>query len=123
MVLLTNQRLKLTNERTHSPMIHMMSHFLVPALVARLFYAGDWRRAYLLMLATMVVDFDHLVAIPIYDATRCSIGFHPLHQPWFILIYCLLCIHKKTRLFGIGLLIHMLLDSIDCQVTNGVWIQ
>ena len=123
MVLLTKQRLKLTNERTHSPMIHMILHFLVPALVARLLYANVWQRAYLLMLATILVDLDHLVATPIYDATRCSIGFHPLHQPWFILIYCLLCIHKKTRLIGIGLLIHMLLDSVDCQMTNGIWIQ
>ena len=123
MVLLEKQKLKTSNECKNSIMIHMMLHFLVPALVARLFYADIWWRAYLLMLATMVVDLDHLVATPIYDATRCSIGFHPLHQPWFILIYCLLCTHKNTRLFGIGLLIHMLLDSIDCQVTNGVWIQ
>lgn len=123
MVLLTKQRLETSNECKGSPMIHMILHFLVPALVARLLYANVWQRAYLLMLATMLVDLDHLVATPIYDATRRSIGFHPLQQPWFILIYCLLCIHKKTRLIGIGLLIHMLLDSVDCQMTNGIWIQ
>ena len=26
-----------------------------------------------------VVDLDHLLAEPVYDAARCSIGFHPLH--------------------------------------------
>ena len=28
---------------------------------------------------------------------------------------------KKTRLLGTGLCIHIALDSIDCQVTNGIW--
>lgn len=73
------------------------------------------------MMATMVVDLDHLLANPIYDPNRCSIGFHPLHQMWFIALYCLLCFFPKSRLIGLGLVTHMLLDSIDCQVNNGVW--
>ena len=36
-------------------------------------------------------------------------------------LYSLLLIPKKTRLLGIGLCIHIALDSIDCQVTNGIW--
>jgi hypothetical protein len=74
------------------------------------------------MVATMVVDLDHLVANPIYDPSRCSIGFHPLHQPAFILLYAVLCLLPKTRIIGIGLVLHMALDTIDCQVTNGLWI-
>ena len=81
-----------------------------------------WQVAYLILIATMVVDIDHLLANPIYDPNRCSIGFHPLHQPGFIGLYLLLCFIPKTRLIGLGLTIHMLLDSIDCQVTNGIWI-
>ncbi len=73
------------------------------------------------MIATMLVDLDHLVATPIYEMNRCSIGFHPLHRVWFILLYIALCFIPKTRLVGIGLTIHMALDAIDCQVTNGVW--
>ncbi len=73
------------------------------------------------MMATMLVDLDHLLANPIYDAGRCSIGFHPLHGLVPMMIYCLLCLLPKTRYVGIGLMIHMLLDSIDCQVTGGVW--
>ncbi len=69
----------------------------------------------------MLVDIDHLFANPIYDPNRCSIGFHPLHQLGFIIFYGLLCIAPKTRLIGLGLTIHMALDSIDCQLTNGVW--
>ncbi len=73
------------------------------------------------MMATMLIDLDHLLANPIYDATRCSIGFHPLHTLFPIIIYLVACFIPKTRYIGIGLIIHMLLDSIDCQMTNGIW--
>ena len=103
-------------------MIHLLLHFLAPLLVANAFFRSRWKYAYLLMMATMVVDLDHLVANPIYDPNRCSIGFHPLHQPAFIALYLVLCLFPKTRIIGIGLVLHMALDAIDCQVTNGLWI-
>jgi Family of unknown function (DUF6122) len=103
-------------------MFHLFLHFLVPALVAGIFFRATWRVAFFVMIATMLVDVDHLLAIPVYDPGRCSIGFHPLHQPWFIVSYLVLCFIPKTRLLGLGLSLHMALDSIDCQVTNGVWI-
>ena len=103
-------------------MFHLVLHFVVPALITGLFYRKIWKVAYLVMIATMLVDIDHLFANPIYDPNRCSIGFHPLHQLWFIALYIALCFVPKTRLVGLGLSIHMALDAIDCQVTNGVWI-
>ena len=103
-------------------MFHLALHFVIPAIVVGLFFRQRWQMAYLLLMATMLVDLDHLLANPIYDASRCSIGFHPLHQPWFIGLYSVLCLAPKTRLIGVGLMIHMVLDSIDCQYTNGVWI-
>ncbi|MBT3672413.1 MAG: hypothetical protein HOE58_10250 [Porticoccaceae bacterium] len=103
-------------------MFHLALHFVIPAIVAGLFFRQRWQMAYLLMMVTMLVDLDHLIANPMYDAGRCSIGFHPLHQPWFIGLYSVLCLAPKTRLIGVGLMIHMVLDSIDCQVTNGIWI-
>ena len=103
-------------------MIHIVLHFLIPAFVARIFFPRHWVNAYLIMVATMLVDLDHLIASPIYNPDRCSIGFHPLHQPWFVALYFLLCFVPKTRLIGIGLIIHMGLDAIDCQMTSGVWI-
>ncbi len=69
----------------------------------------------------MLVDLDHLLADPVYHPGRCSIGFHPLHEPVMIGVYLLLTLPQKTRFVGIGLLIHMGLDSIDCQLTSGVW--
>jgi hypothetical protein len=103
-------------------MFHLALHFLVPAVVAGLFFRKNWKLAYFLMIATMLVDIDHLFANPLYDPNRCSIGFHPLHEIWFIVLYVMLCFVPKVRLIGIGLSIHMALDAIDCQVTNGVWI-
>jgi hypothetical protein len=73
------------------------------------------------MVAALLVDVDHLLAVPIYDAGRCSIGFHPLHKIWFIALYVILCFVPKVRVLGFGLVIHMALDSIDCQATNGIW--
>ncbi|MEM8497455.1 MAG: DUF6122 family protein [Pseudomonadota bacterium] len=103
-------------------MTHMVLHFVVPAIVAVVFFRKNWKPAYLIMIATMLVDVDHLLANPIYDPQRCSIGFHPLHKLWFVIFYVVLCFLAKTRLLGLGLSIHMALDAIDCQVTNGVWI-
>ncbi len=66
------------------------------------------------MTLTIVVDLDHLIANPIYDPNRCSIGFHPLHTYPAIFIYMILAMMNKTRLIGLGLLIHVALDGFDC---------
>ena len=95
-------------------MLHISLHFLVPALLAGLFYRARWRHAFLLLIATMAVDIDNLWASPIYDSDRCSIGFHLLHQPWFITLYLALALIPKTRLIGVGCLVHMALDGLDC---------
>ena len=73
------------------------------------------------MIATMAVDLDHLLASPVYDPARCGIGFHPLHGFLPIMLYIMLCFLPKSRLIGLGLVIHMALDSIDCMTTNGIW--
>jgi len=93
---------------------HILLHFIVPAAVARRWFSEKWKYSYAIMLATMVVDTDHLLAEPIYEPDRCSVGFHPLHTWGPIAIYIAMCFHPKTRLAGIGLVIHMLLDSFDC---------
>ena len=95
-------------------MAHLALHFTVPLLVAFLFFRENLKLSYLAMILTMLVDLDHLLASPIYDANRCSIGFHPLHQYWFIGIYLVMSFFSKTRLIGVGLTIHMVLDALDC---------
>ena len=102
-------------------MLHISYHFIFPALLVAVFYRKQWKKSYLILMSTMLVDLDHLLANPIYDPTRCSIGFHPLHTEIPIIMYGILSIFPKTRLIGFGLLIHMALDSVDCQFTNGLW--
>jgi hypothetical protein len=70
--------------------------------------------AYLIMLIGLLIDVDHIWANPIFDPNRCSIGFHPLHSYWAIAIYVALTLFKKTRLIGIGLMIHIIADATDC---------
>ena len=94
--------------------VHLLLHFALPGAVAGAFFRARWRRAWLIMLATMLVDLDHLLADPLYDPNRCSIGFHPLHTAPAVAIYALLAMAPRTRLVGVGLLIHMALDLADC---------
>lgn len=94
--------------------VHLLLHFSVPFAVAWLFFRAHWRRAWLIMVATMLVDLDHLLADPLYDPNRCSIGFHPLHTWPAITVYALLVLPSRTRLIGVGLLVHMALDTVDC---------
>jgi len=101
---------------TIASIVHLLLHVVVPALVAAIFFRDRWLRAFLLMLATMIVDADHLLATPIYNPGRCSIGFHPLHTLPAIVLYAVLVLPKSTRLIGIGLSIHMALDLVDCGV-------
>lgn len=94
--------------------IHYFLHLVFPAFIALLFFRSKWKKTYLIFLLTMLVDLDHLLATPIYDTGRCSIGFHPLHSAIAIFIYCILLFPKQTRIISIGLLMHMATDGLDC---------
>ncbi|PTB97664.1 DUF6122 family protein [Marivirga lumbricoides] len=94
--------------------IHYGLHFIFPLLIAYLYSKSEWKKAYFTLIATMLVDLDHLFAQPIFDPDRCSIGFHPLHSEYAILIYFFLLFPKRSRLVAIGLLMHMVTDYIDC---------
>ncbi len=96
------------------PYIHSVLHIIVPFVVAYFGYKKYWVRAWLIMLSTLFIDFDHLLADPIFDPNRCSIGFHPLHSYVAISVYAGITFIPKFRLIGIGLLIHIALDLIDC---------
>ncbi|MBB1087097.1 hypothetical protein H4F99_01190 [Lysobacter sp. SG-8] len=94
--------------------IHLVLHAAVPALLAWLFWRDRFGRAWMLMLAGWLIDLDHLLADPVYAPDRCSIGFHPLHTTPAIAAYGLMTLPRKTRLLGIGLLVHVALDAVDC---------
>jgi hypothetical protein len=94
--------------------VHLVLHFVVPGIVARRGFADRWKRAWLIMVSTLIIDLDHLLANPVYDPQRCGIGFHPLHSYLAIVVYLAMAILPKTRIFAIGLIIHVLLDGVDC---------
>ncbi len=96
------------------PVIHGLLHLAVPGLVARLGWRKNWIRAWVIMAAVNLIDLDHLLADPLFDPNRCSIGYHPLHSWPAQAVWVGLALWPKTRLIGVGGLIHMGLDVIDC---------
>ena len=94
--------------------IHYGLHFGLPLIIALVFYRKQWLKMYLVMLAAFVIDLDHLLADPIFDSNRCSINFHPLHSYYAINVYFFLLWKKPTRVFALGLLAHIVSDSVDC---------
>lgn len=96
-------------------LVHYGCHILIPFLVAILVFKNHWKMAFLIMFSGMWIDVDHLLATPIFDPNRCSINFHPLHSYYALAVYFILVIPKKTRLIGLGLVIHIFADFMDCQ--------
>ncbi|MGD2004738.1 MAG: DUF6122 family protein [Flavobacteriaceae bacterium] len=95
--------------------VHYFLHLGLPLLVAFFFFKKERIKVGLLLLATLLVDLDHLWASPIYDPERCSIGFHLLHQNFAIAFYVgLLFLKKPLNYIGLGLVLHMLTDTLDC---------
>lgn len=117
-------------------LVHYSLHFLAPGMISWLFFRDQWKKAWLIMLTTMLVDLDHIFAcsdlfpieggivfdqIPhllsckeIFVPTRCSIGFHPLHTYYAVTVYILLLIPRRTRIAALGLVLHMATDYQDC---------
>jgi uncharacterized protein DUF6122 len=95
--------------------LHILLHFVIPGAVTGLGYRDKWMSSWLVMMSAMLIDLDHLLANPIFDPNRCSIGFHPLHSMTAIVFYALLLWIPKLRILGIGLLIHVGLDALDCM--------
>jgi hypothetical protein len=93
---------------------HYSLHLILPGIIAYVFFKKYWKKAWLLLVLTMLIDLDHLLAIPIFDADRCSINFHPLHTYIAGTGYILLLFFNKTRIIAIGLILHLLTDAIDC---------
>lgn len=95
-------------------MLHIILHFIVPGIAAILFFRDKWWHSWLIMGLAIIIDLDHLLATPIFDPNRCSIGFHLLHSYIAIGVYLGLCLYRKTRILGAGLMIHIILDFSEC---------
>lgn len=100
----------------YQTIVHYSLHLLLPGVFGYIFFNEFWKKAWLIMLATMFIDLDHVFANPIFDQTRCSIGFHPLHSATAIVIYGVLLLIPNIylRILSLGLLLHIFTDWIDC---------
>ena len=94
--------------------IHIILHFLVPFIVAKTVWKELWLRPFIIMALTLAVDFDHLLAEPVFDPNRCSINIHPLHSWPAIVVYLACLLSPNLRIVALGLLIHMALDGTYC---------
>ena len=97
-----------------STILHVILHFFLPLAVAKTVWREKWIRPFLIMTLTIAVDLDHLLAEPIFDPNRCSIGTHPLHSWPAIVVYLACLLSPNLRIVALGLLIHMALDGTDC---------
>ena len=98
------------------PSLHIILHILIPLLIAWLFFRKDWKKVFLVLMISMLIDLDHLLADPIYDPNRCSIGFHPLHTFWAMGLFAGIMFLPRLRILGLGIWIHLGLDFVDCLI-------
>lgn len=97
-------------------LIHYSLHFIFPFVLAFFVFKKNWKQAGLIITSSIVIDLDHLLATPIFDPNRCSIGFHPLHTYWAASVYALALMIPlgKWRYFALGCLMHLGTDALDC---------
>ena len=97
------------------PILHYGGHWLAPFAIAWLIWRERWKQAGLVMIAANLIDLDHLLADPIFDPGRCSIGFHPLHTAYAGALYLVLLLIPKwwVRAFALGALWHLAVDLAD----------
>ena len=98
------------------PFLHYGGHWLVPFLIARAIWPANRLRAGLVIASANFIDIDHLLADPIFDPNRCSIGFHLLHGWEAALGFAALLFVPRwwVRAFGIGALWHLAVDYGEC---------
>ena len=95
-------------------LVHVLLHVGLPWVAACTLGRAAKLRNFALMLAGNLIDLDHLLADVVYDPHRCSLGFHPLHSLPAVAAFVLLVVLKRTRFLGLGLLIHLAIDALDC---------
>ena len=96
-------------------LVHYGIHFLVPIAIGLLLFKNNRVKVILILLAGIVIDIDDFLDTTIFDAERSSIGFDTVHS-YYIALYVLLLIFKKTRLIGLALVIHIIADLADCEL-------
>ena len=102
-------------------LVHYGLHFVFPLVIAALWPRRRWLEVYMLLLSTMLIDIDHLLARPIFDPNRCSVGTHLLHSYPMIAIYLVMLFLPYARwgwpwwlrVLAVGLTFHIFTDWQD----------
>ena len=102
-------------------LVHYGLHFIFPLVIALLWPRRRWTVVYLLLLSTMLIDVDHLLAHPIFDPNRCSVGTHLLHSYPMVGFYVVMLFLPYERwgwpwwlrVLAVGLTLHILTDWQD----------
>lgn len=102
-------------------LVHYGLHFVFPLVIALLWPRRRWTVMYLLLLSTMLIDVDHLLARPIFDPNRCSVGTHLLHSYPMVGLYVVMLFLPYERwgwpwwlrVLAVGLTLHILTDWQD----------
>ena len=105
------------------PLIHYGGHWMAPFAIAAIFWREHWVKAGFIIAAANLIDLDHLLADPIFDPNRCSIGFHLLHGWEAALAYFLMLGVPQwwVRALGLGALWHLAIDGMDCGMQMGAF--
>ena len=100
------------------PFLHYGGHWIAPFLIAAILWRERWKVAGLVIASANLIDLDHLLANPIFDPNRCSIGFHLLHGWEAALAYTLMLLIPRwwVRAFAVGALWHLAVDYGDCTM-------
>ena len=80
---------------------HLSGHLILPLALAYVGYTPAWQKTSTILLSTNIVDIDHLIADPIYDPDRCSLGYHPLHSIPAIGVYSGMLFNENTQQIGV----------------------
>lgn len=102
-------------------LVHYGLHFVFPLVIVLLWPRRRWTVVYLLLLSTMLIDVDHLLARPIFDPNRCSVGTHLLHSYPMVGLYVVMLFLPYERwglpwwlrVLAVGLTLHILTDWQD----------
>jgi hypothetical protein len=97
-------------------LIHIASNIILSGILY-LFFPLQIITILTQQILSNLIDLDHLFKRPIYDKNRCSINFHYLHKTWLIPIYCI-GLFTNLKWFFLGILLHLLLDYIECLTMN-----
>ncbi|MDJ0641324.1 MAG: DUF6122 family protein [Erythrobacter sp.] len=96
--------------------LHYGGHWLVPFVFGAMIWRERWIAAGFTIAAANLIDLDHLLADPIFDPGRCSIGFHLLHGWEAALAYLVLLAIPRwwVRALALGAIWHLMVDYGDC---------